>query len=151
MDVWDDLTYHPKEIFKNWVFPAYKIRRLLDRHDIVKLPGVKATEWCDVTERMYLANMELVKHFIEKEKPEKHILWYKDEHGNDVGHKYGENEKAFPVIFPEYKGRYIMDIIKEIYKWYTVDQKNLTKDFNYLLKIWSDYLFGRHIRRWLYI
>ena len=143
-DFFEISWYRISDFFKNWIWPAYKVKRLFDRQDIVKLPRLKATEWCDVVERMYEANMELVKGFVEKEKPEEHVFWYKDDEGNDVGHKYGECEDhGWPVLFPDYKGKYVMDIIKEIYKWYTEDEKELENDRKYLLDVWYNYFSGR--------
>lgn len=139
-DIWVRIS----DPFKNWIWPAYKVRRLCDRHDIVKLPGLKATEWCDVVERMYIANMELIKYFIEVEKPEEHVMWYEDSDGHSVGQKYGECEDAgWPTFMPEYKDMYILDLIKMIYVWYTVEQPKLEEENKYLLHFWSDYLYGK--------
>ena len=85
--------------------------------------------------------MEMIVKFIEQEKPEKYVLWYKDEKGQDVGHKYGEC--GIPILYPELKDRWIMDIIKEIYNWWKKDYIELNKEHNYLLEFWCDYLIGQ--------
>ena len=69
-EILETLFWRIEDFFKDWIYPAYKWRRLLDPHNVVKLPRLCATEWTDVRERMYQANMELIKYFIEKEKPE---------------------------------------------------------------------------------
>lgn len=136
-----------QDFFRNWICPAYDLRNFLfRRYDLVKLPGIKRHEYSDVVERMLHANMELIVFFMEKEKPEEHILWYKDDEGNDWGHKYGEMKNMdgskVPVLFPEYDGKYIMDIIKEIYKWWKEGYPSISKDYEYLLSFWSDYVCG---------
>ena len=129
--------FYVSEFVKNWMWPAYKWRRLCHRMDIVKLPQIKATEWCDCTERMFLANMELVKEFVEYEKPETHVEWY-----GEYGHKYGE-DPAFPPLLPEYDGMYVMDLIKKIYTFYTKELHELESDQSYLLDFCCRYLFGK--------
>jgi len=132
-----------QNLVENWVYPAYKIRHFLfNRQDFVRLPGVSKTEWCDVVERMFLANMQLLAEFVEKEKPEEYVCWYKDDNGADVGHKYGECEN-FPPLYPEYNGKYIMDIIKEVYHWWKVDYPKLCEEQEYLLSFWCDYVCGK--------
>ncbi len=95
---------------------------------------------------MLQANMELITFFIEKEKPEEHVVWYKDDEGNDCGHKYGEglnmDGSKMTVLFPEYEGKYVMDIIKEIYHWWKEDYVRLCNDQSYLLSFWCDYVAG---------
>ena len=85
--------------------------------------------------------MKLIVNFIEKENPEKHICWYTDDEGVECGHKYGEkpNEK---IMFPEYKDKWIMDIIKEIYNYWTVIYPLQNEKIDYLLDYCSTYLVG---------
>ena len=130
------------DIFKNWIYPAYDLRNLLfHRHDRIKIPQVKAWEYTDILYFMLCANMEMIVKFIEKEQPEKYICWYKDNEGKDVGHKYGEM-KDYPYLYSEYNNKYIMDIIKEIYRWWKVDYPTLLNDRDYLLSFWCDYMLG---------
>ena len=94
--------YKITDIFSNWVFPAHDLQNLLiHRHDRIKIPQVKPWEYTDMTYFMLCANMEMIVKFIEQEKPEKYVLWYKDEKGQDVGHKYGEC--GIPILYPELK------------------------------------------------
>ena len=83
---------------------------------------------------------EIVKDFVEKEKPEENVAWYKDEEGEDVGPKYGE--KTEKVVYPELKGKYIMDLIKEIYNFYTKVLPELEKEQDYLEEILDKYVIN---------
>lgn len=126
----------------DWVYPAHCLRNLLFyRYDLIKIPQLKPYEYSDMNYRMLCANMQMIVDFIEKEHPEKYVLWYKDENGNDVGHKYGECEK-YTVIYPELKDKWIMDIIKEIYHWWKEDYPRLMEEKAYLLDFWSEYVCG---------
>lgn len=129
----------------NWVYPGHYLKNLLfHRHDRIKVPQIKPWEYCDITEIMLYANMELIIKFVEKEEPEKHILWYYDEEGNVAGHIYGEGEKhGYSIIYPEYKGEFVMDIIKEIYNWWKDIYPREQKDYNYLLNFWANNLYGK--------
>lgn len=142
---WEPTWWAFTRFFDNWVYPAHYLRNLLfRRYDIVKLRNLKPYEYCDVVERMLYANMELIRFFIEKENPEKYVVWYKDDDGVDAGHKYGEGkEHGWEILYPEYDGAYIMDIIKEIYRWWTVDLPALQKEYDYLLHFCCDYCWGK--------
>ena len=97
----------------------------VNRFDLVKLPGIKCYQYADCTERLFLANMELIKDFMEKEKPESFVCWYGDD--DIAGPKWHAKEHPlFPM--PEYEGRYIMDIVKGIYTWYTKAYPELRKE-----------------------
>ena len=134
--------YKILNFIEEWVYPAYSLRNILfHRHDLIKIPQVKCYEYTDLEFFMLCANMQMIVNFIEKENPEKYILWYKDEDGNDVGHKYGENPN-YQVLFPEYKGKWIMDIIKEIYHWWKEEYPILCNDKSYLLSFWCEYFSG---------
>lgn len=125
-----------------WIFPAYNLRNLLfHRYDRIKVPQVKCYEYTDTEYLMLCANMQMIVNFIEKEKPEKYICWYKDEEGNDAGHKYGENPD-YPIMFPEYKDKWIMDMIKEIYHWWKYEYPVLCEDESYILSFWCEYFSG---------
>lgn len=138
-----DLKFYPTEFCKNWIYPAYYLRNCLwNRYDLIRLKKIKPHEYSDCLYRMLLANMALIVEFMEKEKPEEHVCWYKDSDGNDVGHRYGENSKL-RLYLPEYKNRYIMDIIKEIYHWWTVEHPAYCADRDYILGFWSDVIHGK--------
>ena len=98
----------------NWI---WRLRNLLfRRYDLVKLPGIKPYEYADVTERLYLDNMQLLVEFIEREKPEKRVVWYGDDEIS--GPKWhAADHPLFPM--PDYEDKFVMDILKEIYRWYT--------------------------------
>ena len=134
------LWWSIQEFFENWIYPAYSLSNLVfRRYDLVKLSDIKRTEYCDVVERMFLANMELIKYFVEKENPTERIEWY-----GEYGHKYGECEEQYgKVLFPEYKGKYVWDIIVEIYNWWRFEYIKLCKEKEYLLGFCSDYCFGK--------
>lgn len=139
-----DLKFYPAEFCKNWIYPAYYLRNLLwNRYDLVRLKGIMSHEYSDCLYRMLLANMALIVEFMEKEKPEDHVCWYKDEKGKDLGHHYGESPLT-RLYLPEYKDRYIMDIIKEIYQWWTVDYPAYCADRDYILGFWSDVIYGKY-------
>lgn len=142
MDRCEIAWFRVTEFFKNWIWPAYRWRCLLiKRYDLVRLRDISATEYCDVSERMLHAVMELVCWFMEREKPEEHVLWYQDEEGHDVGHKYGEYQDR--VMFEELRGEFVMDIIKDIYNWWNYDLPQLEYERQYLLSFWCDYCSGR--------
>lgn len=133
--------YRFKNLFKNWIYPAYDLKNLLFyRYDRIKIPQVKPWEYTDIMHFMLCANMEMIVNFMEKEHPEKYVLWYKDKDGNDVGHKYGEYNTK--IMFPELKDKWIMDLIKEIYNWWKVDYKKIQDEYDYLLEFYCDYIIG---------
>lgn len=142
MGFFEAMKFDIQNFFSDWIYPAHKLRNsLFKRYDIVKMGELKRGEYCDDVARMLHANMELVRHFLEEEKPEENVCWYLDERGNDIGHKYGENPK-YEVLFPEYKEKYIFDIIKEIYDWWTVERHEKKKEYDYLLEFLCKYVFG---------
>lgn len=132
--------YQISLFFENWIYPAYYLRNLLfHRYDRIKVPQVKPYEYVDISYLMLYTNMELIVKFIEKENPEKHICWYTDEEsGEELGHKYGEC-KNYEIMFPEYKDKWIMDIIKEIYHFWKVEYPEYLKHDKYLLNFWHEY------------
>lgn len=126
----------------DWIYPAHGLRNVLFyRYDLIKIPQLKPYEYSDMEYRMLCANMQMIVDFIEKESPEKYICWYKDEKGQEVGHKYGENDE-YPILYPELKGKWIMDIIKEIYHWWKEEYPVLLKDEDYILSFWCDNFSG---------
>lgn len=134
-DIAEAIAYYMTEFTKNWVFPAYHLRNLLfRRYDLVRLPGLKPHRYSDCVERMFLANMALIVEFVENEKPEKYVLWYKGKNGNE-GPKYGV-PKNTRLYLPEHEGEWIMDIIREIYHWYTEVYPSRQQDHKILLDFW---------------
>lgn len=136
LETLDIYWYRFKHFVNNWIYPGYYMRNLLwNRFDIIKMHKIKPYEYSDVVLRVAYANFELIKFFIEKENPEKHVEWY-----GEYGHKYGERPNI-KILFPELKDRYIMDLIKEIYNFYTVELPKLESDKDYLLGMWSKYIY----------
>jgi hypothetical protein len=88
--------------------------------------------------------MQIIVDFIEKENAEEYICWYTDEDGVELGHKYGENPKQ-KIYFPEYKDKWVMDIIKEIYNYWKVIYPKQEECKDYLLSYWAKYLAGEMI------
>jgi len=103
---------------EGWIYPAHSLRHyFFDRYDIVRLPKLSRTHFHDLDARMYHAVMELVRIFYEESGWE--MYNWRDKTNEDgsiiCGARYGmDTEKC---LFPEYKGKYIIDIIKEIYDW----------------------------------
>lgn len=152
--MFDDLNEEPSifkkcwwkivNFYESWIYPAHYLRNFLfHNYNKVKLPMFKPYEYLDVSVRMEFAVFELIKEFIEKEQPEKHICWYKDKEGNDLGHKYGEYKNSVN-LYPTLNGKYIMDIIKDIYRFYTKILPEMQKEKEYLLDVWSKYIFNGH-------
>ena len=137
------LIYRIREFIDDWIYPAHSLINLLFyRYVRIVIPQVRPWEYVDKTYLMLCANMELIVKFIEEEKPEEYICWYKDSNGEDVGRKYGEVE-GMDYIYSEMNGRYIMDIIKEIYDWWKVGYPRLLEDKKYLDWFFSEYIFGK--------
>lgn len=129
-----------ENFFEDWIYPGHYLKNyLFKRYDLIKIPNMKPWEYADISYKMKFAIFELIKNFIEKENPEKYICWYKDEEGNELGHKYGENPN-FPIMFPEKRNEWIMDIIKEVYNFYTKEMPELEKDISYIVEVNHKYV-----------
>ena len=153
--MFDDLNKEPNIFLKfwwkiqnfidDWIYPGYSMHNFLfHNYNKVKLPMFKNYEYIDVSERMKFAIFELIKDFIENEKPEEHICWYRDKNGEDLGHRYGEGERK--IMFDSQRGKYVMDLIKDIYNFYTKVLPQSEKEKNYLLEVWSKYIFNGHYK-----
>lgn len=137
--------YRFTNFIEYWIYPGYFLKNLLfNRYDTIKIPQVKSYEYVDKTYLMLCANMQIIVDFIEKENAEEYICWYTDEDGNELGHKYGENLKQ-KIYFPEYKDKWVMDIIKEIYDYWKVIYPKQEECKDYLLSYWAKYLVGEMI------
>jgi len=134
-----------QNFFDDWIYPGYCLKNILfHNYNKIKLPMFKPYEYSDVSDRMKFAIFELIKEYIEKDKPEEHIKWYPDKNlKDDDGLKYGDHDED--VLIPRLKGKYIMDIIKEIYKFYTKDLPEMENDRDYLLTIWNEYIYRAHL------
>lgn len=148
--IFDEDTWYEKLLTKmgwyrftvfleDWIYPGYYLRNyLFHRYDRVQLPGVIPYACIEPEYQMFLANMNLITTFIEKCHPER-LQWYKD--GKYDGPRYGDKPYDL-VILPEYKNKYIMDIIKEIYHWYKKVYPVLIEDKAYLDSFVLDYIVG---------
>lgn len=134
-EFFETFCWSVRDFFRHWIYPAYYLKNLLfNRYDLIRLPGIRKYEYSDCVERMFLANMELVKEFIEKEKPEKHVCWY----GNDpiAGPTWiSTDHPLFPAT--EFEGMYILDLVKKIYKWYTIELPELERQSKNALEDWD--------------
>ena len=126
---WEYYIVNP---FRDWIYPGYKWRNLFfNRTNIVKLHNFSPFEYTEVCFRMFEANMELIVDFIEKDHPEKYTNWYDEEYGPKFESKY----------FPELNGKFVMDVIKQVYNYYKVDLPKQDEESSYLCKFWADNFF----------
>ena len=107
-----------RNFIKDWIYPAYRLQNfLIHRYDIVRMPQLERSHYHDVDTRMYHAAMKLVRYYYEE--CQQQFNWRDDfdEEGNLAveGPRYGARSDA--CLFPEYKGKYIIDIIEEIHDW----------------------------------
>jgi len=134
----EDCWWRLQDFWKNYVWPAYHIRNFFFyRYDMVKMPQIKRYEYSDVVERVLWANVELLKFFIEKERPEEIVVWY-----GENGPRYG-TVKEMRTYFPEFVGEYVMDLMKKSYSWFTKDRVEMNKEKEYLLDVWYNWLSGK--------
>lgn len=139
MDFIENIWYKLKSKFEAWICPGYFTRNLLfNRYDLIKIPEVKPWEWADVSIKMRSAIFELIKDFVEKEKGIESLMW--EELGSSIltGPKYGERNAA--IIYPELKDKFIAELLKEIYDFYTKEWPQIEKESDYLLTVWSKYV-----------
>lgn len=123
--------------FEEWIYPGYYLKNLLfKRYDLIRITSMRPYEYAEPDYLMFEANMELIVRFIEKYEPEKHIEWY-----GEHSHKYGENVD-YVMMFPEYKDKFIMDIIKEIYHFYKETLYQTNDDLDYLYYVYHQYIVG---------
>lgn len=137
----EDCWWRIQDFWKNYIWPAYHIKNFFfNRYDLVKMPQIKRCEYSDVVERVLWANVELLKFFIEKERPEEFVEWY-----GEYGHKYvPETMGSKSLLFPEFEGEYTMDLMKKSYNWFTKERIEMVKEEEYLLDIWYKFLTGRY-------
>ena len=135
------VKFRVSDFIKHWIWPAYYLKNwLFNRFDLVRLPGIKRYEYSDIVERLFLANMVLIKDFIEKEEPEKYVVWYgQDEIGGPRCHS---DEHSMFAQASEYEEKYIMDVIKEVYEWYTVHYPTMMNRSKMLLAQWYEHRDG---------
>ena len=144
--LWDKVSWRigvVKDWFRNWVWPAWHLRNWLwRRYDLVRLGKmsrilkchVRRTEYSDVLERMLFANAEMIREFVEDEDPERYVEWY-----GKYGHRYGDYDG--PTMFPDRKGEYVMDLIKECHRFWTAELPNMKDEADWLLGFWANHLY----------
>lgn len=127
-----------ERIVANWIYPAYCLRNLLfHRYDLVKIKKIKPWDWCDKSEALLWVNMQLIVDFVEKDGLEEAECWY-------VRKGYGDNLKD-RIYLPEEKGKYILDMIKEIYHWWKEKYPELCNDSYYITSYWVENISGETI------
>lgn len=110
---WDKVTL---PFYRTFYFVRdipHKLRfRFVYRHYLVKMPRIGKYSWCDTDHRLVHANFELLKQFVDHEKPFDIVDWK-----SDKGHrKAGET-------------------IKELYIWWN-DYPRREKEIEYALDDW---------------
>ena len=95
--------------------------------------SLSARGYYEVEERMYHAVMELVRFFYEDCECLDQKAWRDevDEEDGSIWHGYRYGDRSDTCLFPEYKGKYIIDIIEEIHDWYTKGYDLFMKAYEY--------------------
>lgn len=137
MNYLESVFYKIKNWCSNWIYPAYYLRNLLwYRNDRVKLTDIKPWEYAEPAYRMERAVFTLIDEFLD-DKDIESIVWYADGKGNE-GPKYGDNRTD--VMFPELKGKWVLDLVKEIHKFNAIDKVLMEADYSYLTDVWATYI-----------
>lgn len=125
------IQYHVTDFAKNWIWPAYSLRNcLFKRYDLVKMPDISRFEYSDDSFRMRCAIKEIIAHFVEKENPEEHVEWR-----GEYGHVYHASDDL--SILKEYDGKYVIDMIYEMHRYFKEECPKLMAESSYLLNVWS--------------
>lgn len=138
IDFFENIWWSIQDFFKDWIYPAYYLRNLLFyRYDRVKIKELKPWEYSDVMYRMERSVYTLIHDFLINEKPEECVVWYEGSTPENSGHKYGEmkdieTKEKIPVLFPEYDGMWIMDLIKKVENWDQKGRKEFQNNVNKL-------------------
>ena len=125
-------SWRVRDFFESWIYPAHRLQNyFIHRYDTVRMPRLERSRYYEVNTRMYYAVMELVRYYYEE--CQQQFNWRDDfdEEGNLAveGPRYGAGSDE--NLFPEYKGKYIIDIIKEIHDWYTRGYDQFMKAYEY--------------------
>ena len=126
------IFWRVRDFFDSWIYPAHRLQNyFIHRYDTVRMPQLERSRYYEVEERMYHAVMELVRYYYEE--CQKQFNWRDDldEEGNLAveGPRYGA--RSDKCLFPEYKDKYIIDIIAEIHDWYTRGYDQFMKAYEY--------------------
>lgn len=119
--------YQICDFFKYWIYPGHCLRNLLfRRYDRVKIPQVKPWEYCEPCESIKFAVFELVCNFIDGEERDPIVEWY-GEYGKKLDDKY------------------VMDIGKEIRKWWRTDRSLMEKRNSEFLDFYCRWSIGKMV------
>lgn len=112
------------------------------RYDRIKVPEIKPWEYCDKTGFLLYADMKILVDFVQKQKPQERLLWYEDENGIESGHKLGQDQKL-KIFVQEYRGKFVMDVIKQIYNFWKIGYEQQKKQIKYLKEVFCTYIVGK--------
>lgn len=107
------------------------------RYDRVKVPQVKPWEYCDKTGLLLYADMKILVDFIQKQKPQAYVMWY-----TEFGHKLGQDSKL-NIYVQQYRGKWVMDIMMQIYEFWKVGYGQRMKQIEYVSEILYHYVIGK--------
>lgn len=122
----DTIHYRAFSRFVNeWVYPGDYLHNLLfRRYDRVKIPFLKPYEWCDRSEMFFFCAFEILKQYVEREKPFETVDFY-----------------ATPIR-TTVTGKVVGDEIKFLYNWYTKELPEKNKEIELLSDYWEENLLG---------
>lgn len=112
------------------------------RYDRIKVPEIKPWEYCDKTGFLLYADMKILVDFVQKQNPQGRLLWYEDENGIESGHKLGQDSKL-KIFVQEYRGKFVMDVIKQIYNFWKIGYEQQQKQIQYLKEVFCTYIVGK--------
>lgn len=112
------------------------LKNLFCRYDRVKVPEVKPWEYCDKTGFLLYANMKILVDFVQKEKIDE-VIWY-----GETGHRLGQDEKI-KIYMQQYRGKYVIDIIKQLYDFWKRVYVQKQEQIFYLQQIYCKYVLGK--------
>lgn len=112
------------------------LNNLFCRYDRVKVPQVKPWEYCDKTGFLLYADMKILVDFVQKENID-YVMWY-----GEHGHKLGQDQKL-KIYIQQYRGKYVMDIIKQIYSFWRKGYIDKQEQISYLQQIYCKYMLGK--------
>jgi len=109
-----------------WVYPGHYLHNLLfHRYDRVKIPFLKPYQWCDRSEMFFYCSFEILKQYVEQEKPFECVDFYEKDHT--------------PTTVT---GKIVGDEIKFLYNWYTKTLPETEKEHRLMLDYWCENLCG---------
>ena len=128
------ISWRVRDFLEDWIYPGHRLQNFfIHRYDIVRMPQLERSRYYEVDTRMYHAVMELVRFFYEDCECLDQKVWRDEgnEEDGSVWHGYRYGDRSDVCLFPEYKGKYIIDIIEEIHDWYTRGYDQFMKAYEY--------------------